>query len=120
MRIGDIVKTADVEGKEKHVPWIEVGKGKGEAGADIVHVVVGKEVLDARPHALFLQPRDVGDRHPGSQERVFGIALEVPARERRPVDIDRRGEQHVGAFGFRFQAERAADLIDQIRVPRRA
>ena len=44
MRIGDILKTADVEGKEKHVPVIEVGKGKGEAGADIVHVIVGKEV----------------------------------------------------------------------------
>ncbi|MBE9505760.1 MAG: desulfoferrodoxin [Chloroflexi bacterium] len=44
MRIGDVVKTAGAEGKEKHVPFIEVGKGKGEAGADIVHVVVGKEV----------------------------------------------------------------------------
>jgi len=44
MRIGDILKTADVEGKEKHVPVIEIGKGKGEAGADIVHVIVGKEV----------------------------------------------------------------------------
>lgn len=44
MRIGDILKTAAVEGKEKHVPSIEVGKGKGEGGVDIVHVVVGKEV----------------------------------------------------------------------------
>lgn len=44
MRIGEVLKTADVEGKEKHVPVIEVGKGKGEAAADIVHVVVGKEV----------------------------------------------------------------------------
>ncbi len=44
MRIGDIFKTAEVEGKEKHVPTIEIAKGKGEAGADIVHVIVGKEV----------------------------------------------------------------------------
>ena len=44
MRIGDILKTAATEGKEKHVPVIEIGKGKGEAGADIVHVIVGKEV----------------------------------------------------------------------------
>lgn len=44
MRFGDILKSKEAEGKEKHVPIIEVGKGKGEAGADIVHVVVGKEV----------------------------------------------------------------------------
>ena len=44
MKFGDILKSKDAEGKEKHVPIIEVGKGKGEAGADIVHVVVGKEV----------------------------------------------------------------------------
>ncbi len=42
MRVGDILKTAAVEGKEKHVPFIEVGKS--ESGADVVRVVVGKEV----------------------------------------------------------------------------
>jgi superoxide reductase len=44
MKFGDILKSKEAEGKEKHVPTIEVGKGKGEADADIVHVVVGKEV----------------------------------------------------------------------------
>jgi superoxide reductase len=44
MKFGDISKGKEAEGKEKHVPIIEVGKGKGEAGVDIVHVVVGKEV----------------------------------------------------------------------------
>ena len=44
MKFGDILKGKDNEGKEKHVPIIEVGKGKGESGADIVHVVVGKDV----------------------------------------------------------------------------
>lgn len=44
MKFGDILKNKESEGKEKHVPVIEVGKGKGEGGADIVHVVVGKEV----------------------------------------------------------------------------
>ncbi len=43
MRFQDIVKDAKSEGKEKHVPVIEIGKGKGEGGADIVHVIVGKE-----------------------------------------------------------------------------
>ena len=44
MRFGDILKGKEAEGTEKHVPMIAVGKGKGEAGVDIVHVVVGKEV----------------------------------------------------------------------------
>ncbi|MFW6102984.1 MAG: desulfoferrodoxin family protein [Chloroflexota bacterium] len=44
MRIGELYKAPEEEGKEKHVPVIEIGKGKGEGSADIVHVVVGKEV----------------------------------------------------------------------------
>jgi len=41
MLFGEVLKTAESEGKEKHVPVIEVEKGEG--GAGIVHVVVGKE-----------------------------------------------------------------------------
>jgi len=44
MQFQDMLKSAESEGKEKHVPVIEIGKGKGEGGADIVHVVVGKEM----------------------------------------------------------------------------
>ena len=43
MPFPNILKNAQSEGKEKHVPVIEIGKGKGEGGADIIHVVVGKE-----------------------------------------------------------------------------
>ncbi len=43
MQFQNILKGAESEGKEKHVPLIEIGKGKGEGGTDIVHVVVGKE-----------------------------------------------------------------------------
>ena len=43
MKFQDILKDVVAEGKEKHVPVIEIGKGKGEGEADIVHVVVGKE-----------------------------------------------------------------------------
>lgn len=42
MRMGDLYKTA--EGKEKHVPIIDLLKGEGKAGKDIVKVVVGKDV----------------------------------------------------------------------------
>jgi superoxide reductase len=50
MKFGDILKSTEAEGKEKHIPVIEVGKGKGESGADIVHVVVGKDV--AHPNTM--------------------------------------------------------------------
>ena len=41
MRIGDVLKTKESEGKEKNVTVIELGKG--EKGTDVVRVVVGKE-----------------------------------------------------------------------------
>ena len=43
MSFGDILKDAASEGKEKHVPTIEVVTGHGAQGANLVHVEVGKE-----------------------------------------------------------------------------
>ena len=43
MKFGDQIKGADKEGKEKHVPFIEVSKCE-ECGDVRVNVVVGKEV----------------------------------------------------------------------------
>ena len=43
MQFQDVLKTSESEGKEKHVPVIEIEKGKGEGGTDIVRVIVGKE-----------------------------------------------------------------------------
>jgi len=43
MQFQNILKSTESEGKEKHIPVIEIGKGKGEGGTDIVQVVVGKE-----------------------------------------------------------------------------
>jgi len=45
---GNILKTKDDEGKEKHVATIEISKGSG--GADTINVVVGKEV--AHPNTI--------------------------------------------------------------------
>ena len=50
MAFGDILKNKDYGGKEKHVPTIEIGKGKGASGADVVTVLVGKEV--AHPNTI--------------------------------------------------------------------
>ncbi len=43
MKFCETIKTAETEGKEKHVPIIEPDTGKG-AGKNIVRVLVGKEV----------------------------------------------------------------------------
>ena len=43
MQISEIIKTAQDEGKEKHVPQLEIDKGC-KSGHDIVRVVVGHEV----------------------------------------------------------------------------
>ena len=44
MEIGDILKSAEIEGKEKHVPIIEIDRGRGREGVDIIRVIVGKDV----------------------------------------------------------------------------
>lgn len=43
MKFGEILKSKEAEGKEKHVPIIEIGEG-ARKGVDIVRVIVGKEV----------------------------------------------------------------------------
>ena len=43
MQFGDILKDAASEGKEKHVPFIEVMAAHGSEANDLVHVMVGKE-----------------------------------------------------------------------------
>ncbi len=43
MKFTDILKNKEHEGKEKHVPVIEINKG-AEENKDIVRVIVGKEV----------------------------------------------------------------------------
>ena len=44
MKFEDLLKGEEVEGKEKHVPYIEIGKGRGREDVDVVRVVVGKDV----------------------------------------------------------------------------
>lgn len=44
MKACDVYKTGESEGKEKHVPEMELHKGKGKQDKDIVKVTVGKEV----------------------------------------------------------------------------
>ena len=43
MRFAEILKSAESEGKEKHIPVIEIVEGHGSQTPHLVHVVVGKE-----------------------------------------------------------------------------
>ena len=43
MKFGEILRDKRAEGKEKHVPVIEIDKGTRE-GVEVVRVIVGKEV----------------------------------------------------------------------------
>jgi len=43
MKFGEILKSKEAEGKEKHVPIIEIDKG-ARKGVENVRVIVGKEV----------------------------------------------------------------------------
>jgi len=43
MYFSDIVRGRPSEGKEKHIPAIELIKGQGKQGKDLVEVVVGRE-----------------------------------------------------------------------------
>ena len=65
MQIADILKSAESEGKEKHVPFIEVMKGHGSESLDLIHVLVGKET----PH-----PNTV--EHHIAWLEVFGVKKE--------------------------------------------
>jgi len=44
MKFGELLKSAATEGKEKHVPVIEIGEARAGEGIDVVRVFVGREV----------------------------------------------------------------------------
>jgi len=50
MEIGELLKGKLSEGKEKHVPVIDIGKSHGSEVEDLVTVTVGKEV--AHPNTV--------------------------------------------------------------------
>jgi superoxide reductase len=44
MNFADVLKGVEAEGKEKHVPIIDIYKSHGEEEVDLVRVIVGKDV----------------------------------------------------------------------------
>jgi superoxide reductase len=43
VRFSDLIKGSTSEGKEKHIPIIEMAKGQGHGGKDLVEIEVGKQ-----------------------------------------------------------------------------
>lgn len=73
MKFGDIVKSMDAEGREKHVPAIEIGKGRRIDDVDVVRVVVGRDVP-----------------HPNTAEHhIAWIELYGVKKDGQPIDLGR-------------------------------
>ena len=81
--------------------------------------VVGDEVLDRRADALGLQAAHVGGADARGEQRVLAEALEVPAAERRAVQVDRRRQQDVDALAPALGGQQAPEALDPPFVPRR-
>ena len=79
--------------------------------------VVGHEVLDRRTDTTGLHTADEADGDPAGQVRVLRHALEVPPAQWRPVQVDRRGQQHVTTPGPSLRGQHPTQFLDQPRVP---
>ncbi len=82
--------------------------------------VIADEMLDGGEHAFGLDAPHVPGGKTARQQRVLGVALEVPAGQRRPVQVDRRSEQPPAAPIACFPPDERAECLDESRVPRGA
>ena len=82
--------------------------------------VVRGEVLHRGGDAFRLHAAHERGRGLAREQRVFRVALEVAARERRAVDVDGGPEQHPARLRARLGADHRADALDEVDVPRRA
>ena len=64
-------------------------------------------------------PSTNGRAEPTAQERILGVVLEVPAAERRPLEVEPRREDHLDAECVRLFGDRDAHLADEVHVPAR-
>ncbi len=79
--------------------------------------VVGDEVLDGGADAAGLDAAHVPGADPAGEVRVLAVRLEVAAAERRAVQVDRGGEQHVDALAAGLLGEEGAGAAGQLGVP---
>ena len=81
--------------------------------------VVGDEMLDGGADAAVLEPAHVAHPDPRGQERILAEALEMPAGVGGAVEVDGRREHDVDALAPGLGRKQAAQLLDELLVPRR-
>ena len=81
-------------------------------------LIVRREMLHIRNHALILDPlRELG-RHAAAQTGILGKGLEDTAISRVSVNIGvRRTEQHIDAVGDGLPCHCLAHLVNNLRLP---
>ena len=77
MKFGEILKSKEAEGKENHVPTIEVDNG-ARRGVGIVRVIAGKEVPHPNTVEHYIGWIELCDVKKGSQVISLGRAAFAP------------------------------------------
>ena len=91
----------------------------GVVGRAVGLLVVHGKVFDAGPHAVALHAAHVGSSHLAAHHGVFGVILKVASAQRVAVDVEGRCQQDVGSVLQHLVANGFADVLHQVRVPRR-
>ncbi len=79
--------------------------------------VVRHEVLGGGGDAAGLDALDESGAGPAGEERILGEALEVPATQRGPLQIQRGGEEHIHSFAPSLRGEQHTEIREQALVP---
>ncbi len=82
-------------------------------------LVVDGKMLQRRADSPALHALDMAGRDLRRQIRIFREVFEVPAAQRRALDVRSRSEQHGHVLRLAFFAERFAHAANQVAVPRR-
>ena len=102
MHFSDLVRGRTAEGREKHIPSIELIKGQGKMGKDLVEIVVGREA----PHPNTVEHYIVWIQAFGVKKdgRIMDLGREVFKPEKgKPVyafELDSSEFKHLFSFSY--------------------
>jgi superoxide reductase len=95
MHTCELYKTGENEGKEKHVPELEICKGDGKGGKDLVRIIVGKEV----PHPNTIEHHIAWAQLVGIKEN--GMVIDLGKTNFAPSYTDPSADFHVNLGDFK-------------------
>ena len=82
--------------------------------------IVADEVLGGHRDSVRLHTPDEPGGNLAGEQRILAVTLEVPATFRRAMEVDCRGEEHVGRLHLRLLTEERAEFLHEVRIPGRA